>query len=100
MRFEGEQRLVVQVLVVHHVVLQSPDDAAERVDFEDEYTVRIEQLDDTGGDIVDLGNVRINVVRGNEVGTAVSEFLRKKTIEVFQPRHPIRVIPHLVDTSR
>ncbi len=32
--------------------------------------------------------------------TAVSEFLRKKTVEVFRPRRAIHVIPNFVDTSR
>jgi N-acetyl-alpha-D-glucosaminyl L-malate synthase BshA len=32
--------------------------------------------------------------------TAVSQFLRRKTIEVFQPRRDIEVIPNFVDTSR
>jgi N-acetyl-alpha-D-glucosaminyl L-malate synthase BshA len=32
--------------------------------------------------------------------TAVSEFLRRRTIEVFEPRVPIRVIPNFIDTSR
>ena len=32
--------------------------------------------------------------------TAVSEFLRRKTIEVFTPRGEIRVIPNFVDTVR
>ena len=32
--------------------------------------------------------------------TAVSEFLRKKTIEVFRPQRAIQVIPNFVDTER
>jgi len=32
--------------------------------------------------------------------TAVSEFLKRKTIEVFSPRRAIRVIPNFVDTER
>jgi N-acetyl-alpha-D-glucosaminyl L-malate synthase BshA len=32
--------------------------------------------------------------------TAVSEFLRRKTVEVFKPRRAIQVIPNFVDTSR
>ncbi|HYJ34465.1 MAG TPA: N-acetyl-alpha-D-glucosaminyl L-malate synthase BshA [Candidatus Binatia bacterium] len=32
--------------------------------------------------------------------TAVSEFLKRKTIEVFTPRQAIRVIPNFVDTER
>jgi N-acetyl-alpha-D-glucosaminyl L-malate synthase BshA len=32
--------------------------------------------------------------------TAVSEFLRRKTVEVFGTKRPIQVIPNFVDTSR
>ena len=32
--------------------------------------------------------------------TAVSEFLRRKTVEVFRPQRAIQVIPNFVDTSR
>ncbi len=32
--------------------------------------------------------------------TAVSEFLRKKTVEVFRPHRAIQVIPNFVDTAR
>ena len=32
--------------------------------------------------------------------TAVSEFLRQKTVEVFHPRRSIHVIPNFVDTTR
>lgn len=32
--------------------------------------------------------------------TAVSEFLRKKTVEVFHPHRAIQVIPNFVDTAR
>src|SRR5262245_41298064 len=59
------------MLMIDHVVLQSVDHTADVMDFEDEYGVRIEHLRDTAGNIVDVWNVRIDVVRRHQVGAAM-----------------------------
>lgn len=43
--------------------------------------------------------VRFSIDESDHV-TAVSEFLRQRTIESFAPRRPIEVIPNFVDTDR
>lgn len=43
--------------------------------------------------------VRFSIEQSDRV-TAVSEFLRRHTIESFRPDHPISVIPNFVDTER
>jgi N-acetyl-alpha-D-glucosaminyl L-malate synthase BshA len=52
-----------------------------------------------GSDASFRGLTRFGIDQSDGV-TAVSEFLRKKTIEVFTPSRAIRVIPNFVDTSR
>lgn len=52
-----------------------------------------------GSDTSFRGLTRFGIEQSDGV-TAVSEFLKRKTIEVFEPRRPIRVIPNFVDTQR
>ena len=52
-----------------------------------------------GSDTSFRGLTRFGIDQSDGV-TAVSEFLRRKTIEVFSPRQSIRVIPNFVDTTR
>ena len=52
-----------------------------------------------GSDASFRGLTRFGIEQSDGV-TAVSEFLRRKTIEVFEPRRAIRVIPNFVDTAR
>jgi N-acetyl-alpha-D-glucosaminyl L-malate synthase BshA len=52
-----------------------------------------------GSDASFKGLTRFGINESDGV-TAVSEYLRRKTIEVFGPRRPIRVIPNFVDTTR
>src|SRR5262245_14494644 len=71
MGFQRDERIVVQVLVVDHVVLQSMDHAAKIVDFEDEHAVRVEQLANTAGYVVDIGDMGVHVVGCDEIRAAV-----------------------------
>jgi N-acetyl-alpha-D-glucosaminyl L-malate synthase BshA len=52
-----------------------------------------------GSDTSFRGLTRFGIDQSDGV-TAVSEFLKRKTIEVFEPHRPIRVIPNFVDTQR
>ena len=52
-----------------------------------------------GSDASFRGLTRFGIDQSDGV-TAVSDFLKRKTIEIFEPRRAIRVIPNFVDTDR
>ena len=67
----GEQRIIVQVLVIDHVVLQFVDHLAEVVHLEGKHPVRVQRLRHRPRGALNIGNMGIDVVGHDEVDLAV-----------------------------
>ena len=68
---ESEQRIVVQMFMVNHVVLESLDHAAEVMNFKHEHAVVIEQLGDTLCNVIDFRNMCEHIICHDKMGRTV-----------------------------
>jgi len=96
-----EQRVVVEMLMIDHVVLHLVDHLAEVVDLEDEDPVVLEGGAHGSGDALNVGDVCVDVVRHHQIGFSVAldnvfDYLLGE--EIVDDCHP-RIIDGLYDVG-
>src|SRR5437899_10074426 len=96
---QRQERVVVEVLMVNHVVLQSIDYLAKIMYFKNKYSIVIENILYRTRNALYVRDVGVNVVRNNHVGPAVvcDDFFTDVLVEKLVDNNYPRIVNHPYD---